>query len=254
MRSVLAMALVTAILPGWIVRAETVPADAMDPLEIIRRSDDLLRRGESFARLTMVIERPDWTRTVVMDAWTQGASNVLTRVLSPKKEKGVTFLKRGREAWQFVPSIDRTIKIPPSMMLQSWMGSDFTNDDVVRADSIVTDYTHEITDEVTEDGFDYWMITSTPKPGAPVVWGKIVFKIRKQNYVPDRADYFDEDGERIKYYQAFDIRPIEDLEVATRFTMYDLTRPGYQTTLQYDNMSFSPEIRKGTFSLRNLKR
>jgi hypothetical protein len=248
----LLLAICLAVRPaGSLPAAEGV---ILDPTEIVRRSDDLLRRGQSYAQFEMVIRRPEWTRTLVMDGWTQGTSNSLMKALAPKKEEGVTFLKKGREAWQFIPSIDRVIKIPPSMMLQSWMGSDFTNDDVVRADSLVVDYTHAITDETSENGVRYWLIEGIPKPNAPVVWGKIVFKIRQANQVADRVDFYDEDGTLIKYYQTDDIQTIEGLDVATRFTMYDLTRPGHQTSLTYRNITFQPKLRPGLFSVRSLKR
>lgn len=228
--------------------------DTISAKDIVRRSDELSRRLESYATFTMRIERPDWNRTLVMEGWTQGVSNSFMRVLSPRKEKDVTFLKKGREAWQYVPSVDRTIKIPPSMMLQSWMGSDFTNDDVVRADSMVVDYTHAIVNEPAEDGITYWIIEAIPLPEAPVVWGKVVLKIRQHDFVADRADYYDEDGEAVKYYQTFDIKVVDDLAVATGFTMYDLSNPGYSTTLTYDDLSFSPDIHPATFTVRNLKR
>ena len=249
MRINFASILLLALCPfvGW---AET----QMTAKEIVRRSDDLGRRLESYARFSMHIERPDWSRTLVMEGWTQGASNMFMRVLKPRKEKDVTFLKKGREAWQFVPSVDRTIKIPPSMMLQSWMGSDFTNDDVVRADSLVVDYTHTITGEPDEDGTAYWIIEAIPLPEAPVVWGRVVLKIRKADFVADRADYYDEDGKKVKYYQTFDIKTIDQLAVATRFTMYDLSNPGYNTTLTYDELTFSPDLEPSTFTVRNLKR
>lgn len=227
----------------------------MTATEIIRRSDDLLRQRQSYAVITMDIERPDWSRRMVLEGWTEGASNALMRVLEPKKEQGVTFLKRGREAWQFVPAIDRVIKIPPSMMLQSWMGSDFTNDDVVRSDSLVVDYTHAILEEREEEGgVGYWVIEAIPKPEAPVVWGRVVVTVRKGDLVAERADFFDEDGELTKYYRTFDIREVEGTAVATRFVMYDLTRPGHSTALRYEDITFQPDIEEGTFSVRRMQR
>jgi len=237
--------------------AVSLTGQAEDPMraqDIVRKSDELARRLESYAKVTMQIERPDWSRTLVLEGWTQGASNSFMRVLSPRKEKDVTFLKRGREAWQYVPSVDRTIKIPPSMMLQSWMGSDFTNDDVVRADSLVVDYTHAIVEEPEEEGIRYWVIEALPFAEAPVVWGKVMLRIRQHDFVADRVDYYDEDDERVKYYQTFDIRVVDGLAVATRFTMYDLANPGYSTTLTYDDLSFSPDLKPGVFTVRNLKR
>lgn len=243
-----ALLLLLALLGGPAV------ADVVDPTEIIRRSDALLRGLESYARITMTIVRPEWNRTLVMEAWSQGASNAFIHTLSPAKERGVTFLKRGREAWQYVPAIDRTIKIPPSMMLQSWMGSDFTNDDVVRADSVVVDYTHALLEETGEGERAAWVIEGTPKPDAAVVWGKIVFRILKETFIAERIDYFDEDGTLVKYGESSDPATVEGIRLATRFVMHDVTRPGYRTDLKYDHLTFRPEIGPDTFSLRNLKR
>ena len=226
----------------------------LDATEIVRRSDDLLRRLESYAKVEMKIVRPDWHRTLVIEGWTQGTSNSLMRVLSPKKEKGVMFLKKKREAWQYVPAIDRIIKIPPSMMLQSWMGSDFTNDDVVRSDSLVVDYTHRMIDELEQAGARYWIIEGIPKPDAPVVWSKILFKIQQETFVSKRADFYDEEDIVVKYYQTSDIQTVEGVDVATCFTMYDVSRPGYSTTLTYHGITFSPDIEKNLFSVRNLRR
>lgn len=242
------------VLAGPAPRAAAEPSEPLTARDIVRRSDDLTRRTESFAVFTMFIERPDWSRTLRLEGSTQGASNAFMRVLEPRKEKDVTFLKRGREAWQFVPSVDRTIKIPPSMMLQSWMGSDLTNDDIVRADSLVIDYDHRISAEPVEEEVAYWIIDGIPKPEAPVVWGRVEFKIRKQDFVADRVNYFDEDGMLVKYYQTYDIKTIEGMDLATRFTMFDLANPGHSTTLTYDEITFSPDFKPGTFSVRNLKR
>lgn len=228
-------------------------ADELSAREIVRQCDDLLRGTESYTRLTMVITRPDWTRTLTMDAWSQGTEKSFIRVLSPAKERGVAFLKRGREAWQYIPSINRTIKIPPSMMLQSWLGSDFTNDDVVRADSIVVDYTHRIVGEPTVGDTAYWDVEALAKPGAPVVWGKVMLRIRKSNFVPDRVDYYDEDGKLIKYYESSDIRTVEGRELAVHFVMHDVTRPGYSTTITYDDLTFTPNLKPDTFTKRNLE-
>jgi hypothetical protein len=152
-----------------------------------------------------------------------------------------------------VPSIDRTIKIPPSMMLQSWMGSDFTNDDVVRADSLVTDYDHRVASE-TGGGRAAWEIEAIPKPDAPVVWGKLVLHVEKDGFVARRVSYFDEDGKLIKYYETSDVRVIGERKVPMRLVMRDLTRDGHRTTLTYEDLVFDPEMSADTFTLRNLTR
>lgn len=242
---------------GWLaawMACAAARGEALAPVEIVRRCDDLLRGEESYCRLTMTITRPTWSRTVTMEAWTQGTENSFIRVLSPPKEKGVTFLKKGREAWQYVPSIDRVVKIPPSMMLQSWMGSDFTNDDVVRADSIVVDYDHAVASEPVEDGTAYWVIEARPRPAAPVVWGRVDLKIRKEDFIPVRVDYYDEDGELVKYYETADFATVEGRRLATRMTMHDRSRPGNTTELTYDSLTFAPDLRPDTFTVQNLRR
>lgn len=228
--------------------------EKLSATEIVRLCDDLLRGEKSYCTMTMTVTRPRWTRTVTMEAWTEGADNVLIRILSPKKEKGVAFLKKGREGWQYIPAIDRVMKLSPSMMLQSWMGSDFTNDDVVRADSIIVDYTHKVLSEPKEDEVEYWLVQATPKPDAAVVWGKIVFKVRKSNFVADRVDFYDEDGELVKYYETSDIKKIEGKEIATKFTMYNVIEEGHKTAMTYDHITFKPKMKPGTFSRKNLRR
>ena len=228
--------------------------ETLAPVEIVRRCDDLLRGEESYCKLTMTITRPSWSRTVVMEAWTQGTENSFIRVLSPPKEQGVTFLKKGREAWQYAPAIDRVIKIPPSMMLQSWLGSDFSNDDVVRADSLVVDYDHAIVSEPEEDGVAYWIIAATPKSAAPVVWGRVELKIRKEDFIPVRVGYYDEDGTLVKYYETADYAEVEGRKLALQAIMHDQTRPGNRTEIRYDSLTFRPDLRPDTFTVQNLRR
>ena len=240
------------IAAGWAAMA--AGAESLPAVEIVRRCDDLLRGEESYCRVTMTLTRPPWSRTVVMDAWTRGVQKSFIRTLSPPKEKGVTFLKKGRQAWQYAPSIDRVIKIPPSMMLQSWMGSDFTNDDVVRADSMVTDYDHTIASEPEENGVEYWVIQARPKPEAPVVWGRVDLKIRKADFIPVRVDYYDEDGRLVKYYETSDFKEIEGRRLATRMTMHDESHPGNQTEIRYESLTFKPDLKPDTFTEQNLRR
>jgi len=238
---------------GLLVPAAAALGEEPTATEIVRRSDELWRGEQSYVEVTMIITRPAWTRTLRMRGWTQGTEKSLIRVLYPPKERGVGFLKRRREAWQYIPAIDRTIKIPPSMMLQSWLGSDFTNDDVVRADSLVVDYHHSLMDTVLDEGVAYWRIRARPKLRAPVVWGEVRFQIQQSNYVAKRVEYYDEDGTLVKYYETSDIRRIEGTEVATTLNMYDVSRPGHSTELTYEELTFDIEIEPGTFTLRNLE-
>ena len=142
---------------------------------------------------------------MVFKFWSEGTEKSFILMLAPARDKGVTFLKIGREMWNYIPRINRVIKIPPSMMLQSWMGSDFTNDDLVKESSVVDDYTHEFLGREEEAGFDAYKVALTPKPTAPVVWAKIVEWIRVDDYVPLKAEYYNERGELIRTLVFLDI-------------------------------------------------
>ena len=229
-------------------------AFSLDVREMVKKSDDLMRGMKSYAKVKMIITRPTYERALAMESWTEGTEKAFIRTLSPAKEKGVTFLKIGREAWNYVPSIERTIKIPPSMMLQSWMGSDFTNDDLVKADSLVVDYTHELEKEVEQDGVKLWQVKLTPKENAAVVWGKVVLTIRQDNYVGTRCEYFNEDMELVKYFVTADIRNIEGRDVPMEFSMFNHKKKGHKTTIIYQELTFKPNMGPDTFSQKNLKR
>ena len=259
MRTFCSLALGAVLFCGVACRVGAEPMDEsveLSATDIIRRSHDLLRDESSYATVTMEVVRPRWRRTMSMQAWTHGTSDTFIRVEIPRKDKGVAFLKKGREGWNYIPSIDKVIKIPPSMMMQPWMGSDFTNDDVVRADSIVTDYEHVMRSghEQAEGASDYWIIEAIPKEKAPVVWCKIVFKVLKHNLVATRIDYWDEDGELVKYCETSAVEKIEGRDVPTTFTMVDVTRKGYRTTIGYSDLTFSPKLHKGLFTTSNLRR
>jgi outer membrane lipoprotein-sorting protein len=225
-----------------------------DVKAIVKKSDDLMRGLQSYAKIKMVVTRPAYERSMVMESWTEGTEKAFIRTLAPAKEKGVTFLKVGREAWNYVPAIERVIKIPPSMMLQSWMGSDFTNDDLVKADSLIVDYTHKLDSEPELDGVKHWKITMIPKEDAAVVWGKVVMFVRQDNWVATRCDYHNEDMELVKYFVTADIQTIEGKQVPMQFSMINHKKAGHKTTIFYEDLTFKPKIGPKTFSKSNLKR
>ena len=222
--------------------------------EIVRKADDLTRGERSYSECSMTVTTPHWERTIRLNAWTQGTDKALIVITSPAKEKGVASLKIGREMWSFVPRIDRTIKIPPSMMLQSWMGSDFTNEDLSKADSIVTEYTHRLERTEMIDGEEVWIISCIPKPDAAVVWGKIIIAVRKRGYLPLWEDLYDEDGELIKRLTFSGVRTISGREVPTVMVMENLKKRGNRTMIDCPTLDFQPRMEEDLFSLQNLKR
>ena len=171
--------IIKILMPGIILVSLT---HAQDAKEIVAKANELIRANSSYAEISMSIIKPTWSRDMKMKVWSLEPEYALILITEPAKEKGMVTLKRKKEVWNWVPNVNRVIKIPPSMMMQSWMGSDFTNDDLVRQSSIVEDYTHAIIGEEEVDGYECYKIELIPKPEAGVVWGKIITWISKKGY------------------------------------------------------------------------
>jgi len=224
----------------------------MDVNAIVQKKDDLLRGQSSQGRYEILVETPRWKRTIRLRAWSQGADKSFLEITYPKKDRGVTFLRIKTDMWQYVPKIEKVIKIPPSMMLQSWMGTDFTNDDLVKESSILDDYTHKL---LAEDESSY-TIESLPKPQAAVVWGKIIQTIDKKHYVPLRDEFYDEDGLLVKRLIYSHIVELPDRYYPTTWTMEPLTeeREGHKTTINLTGLQFNQPLADDIFTMRALKK
>ncbi len=222
--------------------------------EIIRLADEKFRGESSKSEITMIIKRPGWSREISMKNWTLGNDYSMIYITAPAKEKGQVFLKRKNEMWNWVPTIERMIKIPPSMMMQSWMGSDFTNDDLVRESSLVEDYTHELLSEETIHGYNCYKIELTPRIDAPVVWGKIIMWVSKKEYHWLKAEYYDEDDYLVNTEVLSDIKQMDDREMPTRLEMIPSDKEGHKTILIFDQISFDIDIDESFFSQQNMKR
>lgn len=228
--------------------------NAQDIKEIIRLSDEKFRGTSSEGEMTMIIERPTWSREVTMKNWSLGNEYSLIYITAPAKEKGQVFLKREKEMWNWVPNIERMIKIPPSMMMQSWMGSDFTNDDLVRESSIVHDYTHKLLGEEIIDGYNCYKAELIPLDDAPVVWGKIIIWISKVEYYWLKSEYYDEDGFLVNTENLSEVKQMDDRKIPTRMEMIPADEPGNKTIIIFKNMKFSVKIDESFFSQQNMKR
>lgn len=222
--------------------------------EIIRIADEKFRGTSSQGEMTMIIERPTWSREVTMKNWSLGNEYSLIYITAPAREKGQVFLKREKEMWNWVPSIERMIKIPPSMMMQSWMGSDFTNDDLVRESSIVHDYTHKLLGEETIDGYECYKVELIPLEDAPVVWGKIIMWVSKKEYYWLKAEYYDEDGYLVNTEILSDIKQMDDRKIPTRLEMIPADEPGNKTIIIFKNIKFNVKLDESFFSQQNMKR
>jgi hypothetical protein len=223
---------------------------AFDVQTLIREIEQQYMGTSSHALSTMQVETTHWKRSLEMEAWSLGRDYFLVRILEPVKERDVATLKRNREVWNYLPKVDRVIKIPPSMMGGSWMGSHITNDDLVKANHIDEEYNLTLIEE-TED---HYLVECLPKPDAAVVWGKIVYRILKEPRVPERIDYFDEDMIRVREIHFDDVRQFGDRIVPMRLTVQPLEKPDESTVLQYHELQYDVPLDDAYFSLRNLKK
>ena len=229
-------------------------ASAQDAKEIIRKSDEVMRGKTGQAEMTMTIVRPKWTRAVSMKSWSKGDDFSMILITGPARDKGTTFLKREKEMWNWQPTINRNIKLPPSMMGQSWMGSDFTNDDLVKQASIVVDYTHKITGSETLEGRDCHKIELTPKANAAVVWGKVIMWVSKQDYLQLKGEMYDEDGELVNTMKASKIKNLGGRMIPSYQEMIPADKEGHKTILEFKNMAFDINLADDFFSVQNMKK
>jgi outer membrane lipoprotein-sorting protein len=227
---------------------------SQDAKELVAKANELIRAKSSYTELSMSIVKPTWSRDMKMKIWSLEPDYALILITEPAKDKGMVTLKRKKEVWNWVPSVNRVIKIPPSMMMQSWMGSDFTNDDLVRQSSIVEDYTHAIIGEEEIDGYSCYKVELTPKPEAGVVWGKIITWISKDGYLQLKADHYDEDMILIKSMVGSDVKKMGGRTIPAHWEMIPYDEPGQKTVMEYLDIKFNVDIDESFFSQQNMRR
>jgi len=240
----LVLLLVTTIGVGFAQNAEA----------IIRRSEDLLKGKTSKGTFIMRVVTPEYTRELRMDSWWVGNEKALIVIRSPKKEAGNKTLKIKNEMWSYLKNTETTIKIPPSMMLQSWNGSDFTNDDLVRESNLADDYTHRIIATEVQGNEKCWKIELTPKPDAPVVWGKLLYWVRQGNGLASRVEYYDERNKLMRTMEFSDFRVMGGRTIPTRWTMVNNAKEGHRTEFEILDVSFDIRISGRVFSFQELER
>ena len=242
------------IIPLLLATLQASHAQGLNADEIIRKADEKNRGLSSQGTMTMMVIRPDWTRTITMKTWSKFREYSLVLITAPAKDKGQVFLKIKTEMWNWVPSIDKTIKIPPSMMLQSWMGSDFTNDDLVKQSSIVVDYTHKLLGREKVRAMDCYKIELIPLPDAPVVWGKVIMWVTVSGFDVWMAEYYDEDNKIVNVSNNYDIKRMGDRNIPTRLEIVPQNKKGQKTVMHIDEMKFNLSIDEGFFSQQNMKK
>jgi outer membrane lipoprotein-sorting protein len=233
-----------------------IPVTAQQPsaTEIVRKTDEKFKGEQSgYSVMTMTIVRPSWQRTVEFKSWTKEDDYALTLITAPSREKGQTFLKCKTEMWSWNPAINRLIKLPPSMMSQGWMGSDYTNDDILRESSVVNDYNHSIEGSETVDGQNCWKIKLLAREDADVLWGQQIWWIDKKEYIALKAELYDEDGFLVRSEKASELKIMDGRLIPTLLELIPAENEGYKTIIRIVEMKFNTKIEESFFSQQNMK-
>jgi outer membrane lipoprotein-sorting protein len=226
---------------------------AQSPRAIVEHVDRMTRGASSRADVVMEVVTRHWSRALELKVWSLGTEYALVRVVSPLKEAGTATLMVKNEVWNYLPRVDRTIKVPPSLMMGSWMGSHLTNDDLVKESQLIADY--DITTAFTgdRDGMPVWEFRLTPKPEAAVVWGRVDMQVRQRDSLPVWMKYYDDQGTLARTIRFSDYRLFDGRRVPARFTVDPADKPDEHTTLRYVSLSFDVGLTPAFFSLRNLR-
>lgn len=243
------IAVIICLFPLWAAAESTAVDDAR---VLVEKAFDYWRGVSSVARFSMTVHRPDFERSMVMKGWTKGREDSLFFVEKPPKDAGNGTLKKGREMWSYNPKINRVIKLPPSMMSQSWMGSDFSNDDLAKSDSVLDDYFHSVKEKHLIDGLMVYTLESIAKEDAPVVWGKQELVVREDGVLLKQS-FFDEEMILVKEMIAEQIEQFDGRPFPRLWTMRRADEKERYTRLEYLELRFGVELKNSLFSLSRLK-
>jgi outer membrane lipoprotein-sorting protein len=229
-------------------------AEAPDGRELLDGVEKLLWGRTVQGDYEMSITAPRWQRTLSLKVWMDRPRRSFVRIVAPPKEAGIGSLRIGAEMWNYLPTVERIIKIPPSMMLQPWMGSDFTNDDLVKESSILDDYTHRVVGSEPLDGQGAWQVEAMPRPEAAVVWGRIVYWVRQADSMPLKQEFYSERGELVRVLSFSEVRRVGDRLMPTRWEMRPVAKPGHTTVIVLKEAVFDRPVDDEVFSQRHLQR
>ena len=226
---------------------------SQDAKDIVSKADEKMRGNTSQIEMTIRTVRPAWSREMDIKAWMKGTDYSMILIQSPAKDKGIVFLKRKKEVWNWMTTLERTIKLPPSMMSQSWMGTDFTNDDLVKESSIVNDYLHSIIGDTTINTRVCYIIQMIPKPETAVVWSKLIVCIDKIDFLELHTRFYDEDGKLINIMNAYDIKIMGGRLIPTHFEMFPTDKKNQKTEMIYKNIQYNKPIEDNFFTTEKMK-
>ncbi len=229
-------------------------AQARDPAEILDRMEQAMRGNSNYAEMTMKIERPRYEREISMRSWMLGRDYSMIIITAPARDEGTAYLMRGNDIWNYDPRIDRTTRLPSSMMAQSWMGSDFTNDDLVRDSDLIEDYEHELLRTEEYEGRQAYVIEMIPKPDTPIVWGKVKMWIRTKDYIQLRVENYDQRDELVNTMRLDQITEFDGRQLPARMTVEPADEDNKRTILTYKQLEFDVDINEEFFTPRNMQR
>jgi outer membrane lipoprotein-sorting protein len=243
-----------ATISVFVLNIFNLHAQVISATEIVRRADEKYKGEQTgYSVMTMTIIRPTWQRTVEFKSWSKEDDYALTFVTAPAREKGQAFLKRGSEMWSWNPAISRLIKLPPSMMAQGWMGSDYTNDDILRESSVVDDYTHSIEGDEEIDGQKCYRINLKAKEDADVLWGHQLWWVDKKEFIVLKAELYDEDGYLVRTETGSELKTLDGRLLPTRIELIPADNEGNKTILKIIEMKFNIKLEDSFFSQQNMK-
>ncbi len=227
-------------------------AQTPDAGKLVTAAFDYWRGTASISTVKMTIHRPDWERSMTLKAWTRGEKESIFFIIEPAKDQGNGTLLKDDQMWTFNPKINQVIKLPPSMMSQEWMGSDYSNNDLAKSDTLLVDFTHEVTGTENDAGKKVYLVKSTPKPRAPVIWGMQKLKIREDNVLL-RQEFYDEDMKLVKAMDATDIKPVDGKPFPMVWIMRKAEKENEYTRLDYRELKFLNTLPDRLFTLSNLR-
>jgi hypothetical protein len=228
-------------------------ASNLDPEIILNNVDDIYRSNASHGVLTLSVKTSNWQRSLTLEQWSKGNDMHLLKVLKPKKEKDLATLRVDNNVWNYMPKVKRVVKIPSSMMSSSWMGSHFTNDDLVKQSRMVIDYDFSITYEGLRDGVDIVEISCIPKKNAAVVWGKVEVIVYRNDFIPLNIVYYDEDLKLSRTLKFSNIQVLGGKKIPLQMKMVPTDEPEESTAILWEKIEFDIVIKDDFFSLRKLQ-
>ena len=231
------------------IQTDLPPGVTLDA--IIKRLDELYRSNTAYAEMEMAIETPHWKRTLTMKCWSQGLEETFIVIETPRREKGISTLRKGNEMWNFFPKINKVMKVPPSMMMGSWMGSDFTNDDLVKESTRIKDYHARL---IPGENQNCYHVAFTPRETTVSLWGKIISGIDKKSLLPVYETFYDEKDRKIRMLYFKEVKTFGTKTIPAVMELIPFTKKNHKTTIRYTTAVFDTPLDKETFTLRNLEK